>query len=352
MPYLYLLNGAPTFQPPGGGGNWTVNNLTVTGNETVGGTLQVSGGASFLSTLQLTGLFYSGAGVSPLSWYGVPGTSAAAMQIGGSTGIYNYTAAGNTQSRFYNNAYLDNAAADRYLINGQAVQIFLSTGDYTVRTAPIGVAGAVVTWTDALTVKNGGNVLIGTTTDLGYRLGINGPSDKQLILDVAAGGRYTSMYWANAGTIKVVAYWDNTTSGFQFGTNLAGSAMYLQSGGTTALTLDSSQNATFSGSAKIKNQATLSANGTVSVSTTPTTIYSALNTGSANWCWVFGDDGSSGFADFVVTVGGGGAVTVISSATVYGVPPLRTYSSSGANLRLSIALGTLAVRTASLNPGT
>lgn len=43
MPFVYLLNGAPVFQPPGGGGNWTVNDLTVTGNETVGGSLTVSG---------------------------------------------------------------------------------------------------------------------------------------------------------------------------------------------------------------------------------------------------------------------------------------------------------------------
>ena len=44
MPFVYLLNGAPVFQPPGGGGNWTVNNLVVTG------TLNVSGAATFSSS--------------------------------------------------------------------------------------------------------------------------------------------------------------------------------------------------------------------------------------------------------------------------------------------------------------
>jgi len=42
-PLVYLLNGQPVFSPPGGGGNWAVNNLTVAGNETVGGSLSVSG---------------------------------------------------------------------------------------------------------------------------------------------------------------------------------------------------------------------------------------------------------------------------------------------------------------------
>jgi len=120
---------------------------------------------------------------------------------------------------------------------------------------------------------------------------------------------------------------------------------------TTALTLDSSQNATFAGTAKVKNQATLNANGNVSVGTSATTIYSGLNTSSANWCFVFGDDGSAGFADVVVTVGNGAAVVVISSGTVYGSPAARTYTTTGANLQLANASGTKVVRTFAFNPG-
>jgi hypothetical protein len=101
----------------------------------------------------------------------------------------------------------------------------------------------------------GNNVVIGTPTDLGYRIGINGASDKQLILDVSAGGRYTSQYWANSGSIKAQAYYDNTANSFRIGASAASSSTILVSGGdTTALTLDSSQNATFAGSVKAASE--------------------------------------------------------------------------------------------------
>ena len=55
MPFVYLLNGAPVFQPPGGGGNWTVNNLVVTGTLNVSGAATFSSSGSFAGNLTVSG---------------------------------------------------------------------------------------------------------------------------------------------------------------------------------------------------------------------------------------------------------------------------------------------------------
>jgi hypothetical protein len=103
---------------------------------------------------------------------------------------------------------------------------------------------------------SGSNVLIGTTTDTGYKLVVKGSSNDQMQVDAASGSRYTSLYWSNAGTNKATAFFDNTNTEFVVGTLTAGHQMVLRSGGnTTALTLDSSQNATFAGTVEVSKSA-------------------------------------------------------------------------------------------------
>lgn len=240
--------------------------------------------------------------------------------------------------------------------------------------------------TATMRLNGAGNLLIGTTDDGGQKLQVSGTAALTSRLEINGGTganttvtritpsgwnglkhRYgaqssgdTTQFSTNAAmTAATTGNLDDTAVGAGV-LNLSGASLQyaIATAGTnprtfsSAFNVDYSGNATFAGTVKVKNQATLNANGSVAVGTSATTIFSALNTSSANWAFVFGDDGSSGFADLVVTVGNGAAVVVISSATIYGSPPARTYTSNSTNLQLSLASGSLTVRTTSLTPGT
>jgi len=102
---------------------------------------------------------------------------------------------------------------------------------------------------------SGGNLLLGTTTDTGYKLYVKGASDAQAMLDVASGSQYTSLAFANNGTGKGFVYWDNSNNALFTGTYASSAALKFNTGlGVLALTLDSSQNATFAGEVKAATQ--------------------------------------------------------------------------------------------------
>jgi hypothetical protein len=86
---------------------------------------------------------------------------------------------------------------------------------------------------------------------------------------------------------------------------------------------------------------------TASVSTSATTIYTDISSGmssaSAGYFIIYGNDNSSaGFMDVVIAKASGTPV-VVSSSTVEGSPPARTYSVSSFALQLTMASGTFNV---------
>jgi len=91
-----------------------------------------------------------------------------------------------------------------------------------------------------LKMLSGGNVLIGTTTDSGYKLDVNGTgrftntSDHNLVLNST--GRFTSLDFSNNGTLKAQIFWDNTTAESYF---YSGSG-YMKMSNTGAATFSSS----------------------------------------------------------------------------------------------------------------
>jgi hypothetical protein len=100
-----------------------------------------------------------------------------------------------------------------------------------------------------------GNVLVGTTTDGGQKLQVNGnsgflghleiPADKHIYMKQSNPLRWSSD-GLSTGSVRADVYADS------------GGALYLRTNGSnTALTLDSSQNATFAGSALVKSFVTL-----------------------------------------------------------------------------------------------
>jgi hypothetical protein len=239
----------------------SAGNTTLAGNLTVSGT----GNSTFGGTV--------GIQVTPQSWYVSGGGGAgAALQIGSASAIYNYSSGSNVQTRIYNNAYLDSAAAERYITSATATKFELISGQFFWKTAASGTAGnAIVSWSDSMTLSTSGNLLLGTTTD-----SANGKLQLATHTTSAGGigfGTDVSLFRAGTKLLNIAAATANylaiqpdastynfqiSTSGSDAGLRLtrqtvadwditAGSSFIIKKDGTTALTLDSSQNATFAG---------------------------------------------------------------------------------------------------------
>jgi len=111
-----------------------------------------------------------GLGVTPQTWW----SSRKAIEIfnGGAFAGVN---AGWVE--VWGNGYLDGTATSRYLQNGTAALYQsgnLSTNSHQWFTAPSGTAGNAITFTQAMTLTSGGNLLVGTTNDVGARIHVNG----------------------------------------------------------------------------------------------------------------------------------------------------------------------------------
>lgn len=98
----------------------------------------------------------------------------AAFQVGFSGSLHankasNFVTLGlNAYNVNANNFYLQNGFAGEYSIQ--------STGNHVWRTAPTGTAGGAITFTQAMTLTQGGNLLLGTAVDSGYRAQVITPS--------------------------------------------------------------------------------------------------------------------------------------------------------------------------------
>jgi hypothetical protein len=82
---------------------------------------------------------------------------------------------GRDETNLLNNAYF--SSGWKYAQTGFANRLYLNsyTGGHEFYTAASGSTGGTITWgTPKLTITSGGNVLIGTTTDAGFKLDVNG----------------------------------------------------------------------------------------------------------------------------------------------------------------------------------
>ncbi len=101
-------------------------------------------------------------GVTPSAWSGVK-----ALQIGNGS----LAATGNFVT-IKSNVFYD--GVDRYISNSFASDYYQLSGQHVWQTAPSGTAGNAITFTQAMTLTSGGNLLVGTTTDNGARLQVSG----------------------------------------------------------------------------------------------------------------------------------------------------------------------------------
>lgn len=108
-----------------------------------------------------------GLGVTPSAWGSV---YLKAIQLG-TQGVY---IAGNTASYsgssytyLGNNGYLDSAATFKYTVANAAAQYVQFNGEHQWLSAASGSAGSAISFTQALTLTAGGNLLVGGTSDPG-----------------------------------------------------------------------------------------------------------------------------------------------------------------------------------------
>ena len=98
-----------------------------------------------------------GLGVTPSAWQ----STRKALQIGATT-VLQYS---NNQTNLGNNWYIPSSGTNTYLASTYAQLYSMpSDGSHAWYTAPSGTAGNAITFTQAMTLDNSGNLMVGTTT--------------------------------------------------------------------------------------------------------------------------------------------------------------------------------------------
>ena len=206
IPYS-LLTGTPSSLAPTSGSTYYIQNTTsqqsssnfnISGNGVIAGLLSVGGNI--------------GLSITPPTW-GSP-FSNTVMQAGYTASFYGQTS---SNAAFMGaNIYYNGAV--KYIQNG-GISLLRLSDDYALQlqTAPSGTGGTIGTLTDIFNITpsgaatfassvnsassalqinptNGYNLLIGTTTDAGYKLQVNGTASVTQII--------TSQTWVNASTFN------------------------------------------------------------------------------------------------------------------------------------------------------
>jgi hypothetical protein len=118
-----------------------------------------SASASYTERMRIDSAGNVGIGVTPSAWRSTQPT----IQVGtASFGAYN-----NILANFAQNMYADSSNVERYITSTWATQYYQYLGTHAWRTAPIGTAGAAITFTQAMTLTSGGDLGVGTADPTG-----------------------------------------------------------------------------------------------------------------------------------------------------------------------------------------
>jgi len=215
----------------------------------------------------------------------------------------------------------------------------------------LGIAGRFnsATWTEfAVFKQNTGNLLLGTTTDsangklqlashttsaggigFGTDTSLFRTAAGQLVLNVATGNNYSSLYLSNNGTTKAFLSYGNSATSLYIGTNVAnGLIEFSTAAAVTALTLDSSQNATFAKALTVNGPSNASATASLQfgsadnavIATVNSMIFQVDSTGSVagrTYEWKKGAAGYSGGTS-LMTLDNSGNATFAGTVTAAG----------------------------------
>lgn len=157
-----------------------------------------------------------GIGVTPSAWL----SEYKALQLPYGTSLSGYIGGGGS-TNLNHNAYF-NGTNWKYLLDFNASRYNQSgSGAHSWYTAPVGTAGNDITWTNAMTLTNTGNLLVGTTTNNGVdKLQVNGSisasnvyTETVITVSVAAGATVTQEFslpsFVTTYAVKATMYGSN-----------------------------------------------------------------------------------------------------------------------------------------------
>jgi hypothetical protein len=121
-----------------------------------------------------------GLGVTPSAW----GSGYRALQIGPTSALFDVS----SLTILSNNQYYN--GGDLYLTSDFASRYVQYDGLHIWANAPSGTAGSAITFTERARITSGGNLLVGTTTDAGFKLDVNGTG--RFSGNLTSGGKITS----------------------------------------------------------------------------------------------------------------------------------------------------------------
>jgi len=144
-----------------------------------------------------------GLGVTPSAW----SSSDKAIQVGTNSCFYNQ---GSTYTMVSHNGY-NSSGSDIYLTTNYATRYYQGGGTHYWSVAPSGTAGNAITFTQAMTLTNSGQLLVGTTSDVS-QAGYFGALQAQgaypaLVLKGTESSAATWQIGESAGTL---AFWRTT----------------------------------------------------------------------------------------------------------------------------------------------
>ena len=143
-------------------GNWASIGAGIVGVDNPGMQFSVDG----TSRMVITGGGNVGIGVVPSAWGSGPALQVLGLGLSTRTSLPSL-------AQFSSNQYWD-GSNHRY-INSNFSSIYTqNSGAHFFDVAASGTAGAAISYTNVMSLQNNGNVLIGTTTDNGNRLRVNG----------------------------------------------------------------------------------------------------------------------------------------------------------------------------------
>jgi hypothetical protein len=105
------------------------------------------------------------------------------------------------------NAYQSTGDTQVYQLANRAARI-TSYGDFVFQVAGDGTANAAISWTEAMRIGNNGNVLIGTSTDSGYKLNVVG----EVSFSPNTAGKNTFTFTTNAANDARLLLKSDTTT--------------------------------------------------------------------------------------------------------------------------------------------
>ncbi len=142
-------------------GTQDANTLYIRTNDVDRLTIASSGAATFSNNI--------GLGVTPSAWQT---SSYRVIELPNGASIHGQTDA--PLIEVASNMYINSSYNYTYTTNGYSTRYRQYQGVHSWLTAPSGTAGNAISFTQAMTLGANGNLLVGTTTDSGYKLDVNG----------------------------------------------------------------------------------------------------------------------------------------------------------------------------------